>query len=476
MNQSKMRDLTQGSVKKHILNLSYPMTIGMIGMIIFNLVDAYYIGKLGVEQLAAIAFTFPVVLVVNSMAAGIGLGSSVLLSKFVGKRDLKSGRELIFTSFLLGLLVNVLLMTLGMLTIDQLFSLLGAEGMILTYIKQYMIVWFAGLLVLVIPQIGNNLIRALGDTKTPSLVMGIAAITNVFLDPLFIFGYGPIPGFGVRGAAIATVISRSITMIATIYILGYREKIFKWMSLSMKKILQYWKKILFIGIPNALIQIAVPIGLGIITRILSSYGNDVVAGFGIASKIEIFALAYINALAIVIGPFVGQNYGAKSFKRIEEAVEFSTKLALGFGLVSVVILLGFAESLAGIFTDNERVVASIVKYLTFVPIGYGLYGIMKMSVTVLNVLNRPVTATVVIGMQVFGIYIPLALLGSKLIGIEGVFGALPISYLVGALWGRFQLQKNMKEFLTAKATQGYYMNEGINQNGAAIVNETDACE
>lgn len=450
MTQSKKIDLTQGRVKKQVLNLSYPMTIGMIGMIIFNLVDAYYIGKLGVQQLAAVAYTFPVVLVVNSMAAGIGLGSSVLLSKFIGQKEGKRSEELIFTSFLLGLVANVFLMILGLLTSDKLFGLLGAEGMILEYVDQYMTVWFTGLLVVVVPQIGNNLIRALGDTKTPSIVMGIAAVTNVVLDPLFIFGFGPIPGFGVKGAAIATVLSRSITMVATFYILGHREKIVRWMSLSVKQTFQYWKQILYIGIPNALIQIAVPIGLGIVTRILSGYGSDVVAGFGIASKIEIFALAYINALAIVIGPFVGQNFGAEKLDRIEEAVGFSTKLVLGFGLLSAVFLFGFGEALARLFTDNEKVLLAIVKYLTFVPVSYGLYGIMKISVTVLNVLNRPIEATVVIGTQVFGIYVPLALIGSSIIGIEGVFGALSVSYLLGALWGRYRLRRNMKLLYTEK--------------------------
>ena len=445
MDQKNKKDLTTGGVKKQIMNLSLPMTIGMLGMIIFNLVDTYFIGKLGVEQLAAITFTFPVVLIVNSMAAGIGLGSSVLLSKFVGKKEVEKSEELIFTSFLLGILVNIILMILGMLTIQPLFTLLGAEGILLTYIQDYMGVWFAGLLAVVIPQIGNNLIRALGDAKTPSLVMGIAALTNVILDPMFIFGFGPIPAFGIKGAAIATVLSRGITMVATIYILAYREKIFRWMALSWSRIFQYWRQILFIGVPNALIQIAVPLGLGIVTRILSGYGNDVVAGFGIASKIEIFALAYINALAIVIGPFVGQNYGAGNGERIEEAIAFSWKLALGFGFSSALILFIFSESLAGIFTANGSVTATVVEYLAYVPIGYGFYGIMKISATVMNVLNQPIKAALVIGFQVFVVYIPLAMVGSKFFGAQGVFGALSVSYMTGAMGGAYWLKRNLNK-------------------------------
>lgn len=446
MSQKKKTDLTKGSVKKHMLNLSYPLTLGMLGMILFNLVDTFYISKLGVNQLAAITFTFPVVLIVNSMAAGIGLGSAVLLSKSVGKRDMRSGEELIFTSFLLGLIVNILLMVFGVLLIQPIFTFLGAEGILLSHIYDYMIVWYGGLIVLVIPQIGNNLIRALGDTRTPSVVMAVAALTNVVLDPLFIFGYGPIPGFGVKGAAIATVLSRGITMIATIYILVYREKLFKWMTLKQIQVFQYWKKILYIGIPNALIQIAVPLGLGFVTRIISGYGNDVVAGFGIASKIEIFALAYINALAIVIGPFVGQNYGAGRYDRIEEAIGFSMKIAVGFGLFTAAVLFGFGEPLARIFTTTGSVSFTVVLYLAIVPISYGLYGMMKISVTVLNVLNRPFESMLVVAIQVFAIYIPLALVASKLFGVWGVFGALSLSYLVGALWGRKRLLRNLAAF------------------------------
>lgn len=436
-------NLVQGNILNKLLRMTFPMMLGMLGMIIFNLVDAYYIGKLGPNQLAAITFTFPVVLVINSLSAGIALGSSVLFSQFVGESDKKSSEELICSSFILGIIVNTILMTIGIFTIELIFKLLGARGIILEYIYNYMIVWYSGLIVIVIPQIGNNLIRALGDTKTPGIIMAIAAITNVILDPIFIFGFGPIPSFSIQGAAIATVISRSITLIPAIYILKYRENLIKFIRLPFNTIYTYWKKILFIGVPNALIQMSLPFGIGIVTKILSSYGTNVIAGFGIANKIELFALVFINSLAVVIGPFVGQNYGAKKYDRIKTALKLSEKISLFISVAIMIILYFLSKSIAGIFSDNKDVINTTIQYLSIVPLTYGFYGIIKISATTLNVLNKPIKSSLLILIQTFIFYIPLAIIGSKLFGITGVFLSLSLSYIFSSIISHFLVKKEI---------------------------------
>lgn len=446
MQKTRKAKLTKGNVSKQLINLSLPMIVGMLGMIAFNLIDTFFIGQLGAEQLAAMSFTFPVVLIIHSIAGGVALGSSSIISKLVGEEDHYQISRLSAASLILGFVVNILLTSIGLFTIKPLFSLLGAKGNILIYIKEYMTVWYLGMIMLVIPQIGNNIIRALGDTKIPSLIMAVAAITNVILDPLLIFGIGPFPNLGIQGAAIATVISRTLTFIVALYVLKYREKLITFEKITFSKLIDSWKRILYIGVPNALIQMALPIGAGIITRLLSTYGTKVVASFGVATKIESFALAFTGALAIVIGPFTGQNLGARKFDRVTKGYKTVEMFSLVTGIALALILGIFSKPIAAVFNKDLEVINTIVLYIRIVPIAYAFQGILRIGSTILNVLNKPFHSSTLIVIQIFVLYVPLAILGSKLFGITGIFGALSLSYLVSGILAHFETKRQFVKY------------------------------
>ncbi|SHJ33985.1 putative efflux protein, MATE family [Dethiosulfatibacter aminovorans DSM 17477] len=444
--QKKAR-LTSGNVSKQLLNLYIPMIAGMLGMITFNLIDTFFIGQLGSEQLAAMSFTFPVVLVIHSIAAGVALGSSAIISKLVGEEDHCQISRLSTASLILGFIVNILLAAIGLITIKPLFSLMGAKGITLVYIKEYMTIWYLGMIMLVIPQIGNNIIRALGDTKVPSLIMAVAAITNAILDPLLIFGIGPFPDLGIQGAAIATVISRTLTFIVALYVLKYREQLITFDKISFSKLIESWKKILYIGVPNALVQMSLPIGAGIITRLLSTYGTEAVASFGVATKIESFALSFTGALAIAIGPFIGQNLGAKKFNRAAKSYKTVEMFSIIIGIVLALVLGIFSKPIAAIFNDDSNVINTITLYIRIVPIAYAFQGILRIGSTVLNVLNKPFHSSTLIVIQIFILYVPLATLGSKLFGLTGIFGALSLSYLISGTIAHFETKRQLKIYM-----------------------------
>lgn len=446
MPKTSSAKLTKGNVSSQLISLALPMIVGMLGMIIFNLVDTYFIGRLGAEQLAAMSFTFPVVLVINSIAAGVALGSSAIISKLFGEGDHQQVAKLSTASLILGFVVSILLTSIGLLTIKPLFTLLGAQENTLLYIKEYMTIWYWGMIMLVIPQIGNNIIRALGDTKIPSLIMAVAAVTNVILDPLLIFGIGPFPSLGIRGAALATVISRSLTFIVALYVLKYREELINFRKIAFKEIIDSWRRILYIGIPNALIQMALPIGAGVITRLLSTYGTKVVAGFGVATRIESFALAFTGALVVAIGPFIGQNLGAKKYDRITKGHQMVEMFSIIIGVVLAIILGIFAKPIAAIFNQDSKVIQTIVIYIRIVPIAYAFQGILRIGSAVLNVLNKPFHSSTLILIQIFVLYVPLALLGSRLFGITGIFGALSLSYFISGTLAHFEIKRQFKKF------------------------------
>lgn len=424
--------LTEGNVKKTLIDKTIPMIFGILGLIIFNIVDTYFVSRLGTEQLAALTFTFPVVLVLNSIALGIGTGTVAALSRVIGKGDSRHTIRIATDSLTLGVILVLVFVVLGLMTIEPLFRLLGATDAVMPYIHSYMRIWYLGVVFVVIPMVGNNSIRAMGDTRTPGMVMMIAALVNTILDPILIFGLGTFPRLGVAGAAIATVFSRMTTFAVALYVLGIREKVLSFRNVQLSEIWASWKMILFIGLPNALAKMIMPMGIGIITGLLARHSIEAVAGYGVAAKIERFATILVMALAVIITPFVGQNFGARKIERIKE----SMKLSYRFALVSsglIYLLLVFASGMvAKVFSEDPEVINVIRLYLFIVPIGYGCLGILQIAVGVLNALHKPYEATALAVGQMFIICVPLAMIGSGLWGVKGIFGALLASFVLAA--------------------------------------------
>jgi len=297
-------------------------------------------------------------------------------------------------------------------------------------------VWYPGMIFVIVPMIGNNSIRATGDTRTPGTVMVIGAMVNAALDPLLIFGLGPFPALGITGAAAATLIGRSVTFSVALYVLIVREGLVIFEPPKLKAVLHSWGQILFIGIPNAASKMIIPLGAGVVTRILSDYGPAVVAGYGVATRIEFFSMAVVNALASVIGPFIGQNIGAGLSRRVREGFRMSEYYCLAIGGLLFLIFQVLGTPIAGIFNDDPEVVNTTIRYLKIVSLAYGLQGFYMIVTAGLNVLKQPVKAASLSLLQMFGFTVPLGLAGSYFFGPVGVFAGVLISYTLTGLTAR----------------------------------------
>jgi putative MATE family efflux protein len=435
----KKARLTEGSVGKTLTTLTIPMVFGIVGIVAFNLVDTFFVGRLGTDELSALSFTFPVVLIINSIAQGLGVGAAAVISRAIGAGDHKQVQRLTTDSLVLSFSLVVLFAIAGQLTIEPVFRMLGANPHILSLTTQYMRIWYFGVAFVVIPMVGNNAIRATGDTKTPAAIMIVAVICNFVLDPLLIFGIGPFPRLGLRGAAIATVFSRATTFIVSLSILHFREKMLAFVLPAARTVIQSWKRILYIGIPNAGTRMIMPLAIGVITRIVASYGKEAVAGYGVSSRVEFFALTVVMALRSVIAPFFGQNWGAGRFDRLRSGSTLSARFSIFWGLFVYGLLFIFARPIATLFNDNPEVVSTVIIYLRIVPIGYGLQGILLISTASLNVLNKPLHAALIAILQMFALYVPLAFAGSKLFGLPGVFASLAFVYCIAGIGSHFLL-------------------------------------
>lgn len=433
--------LLEGPVGPTLSRLAVPMVFGILSMVAYNLADTFFVGQLGSDQLAALSFTFPVVLTIASLAQGIGMGTSAVVSRAVGAAQYDRVRRLTADSLILGLTVVGVFAGVGLLTIDPLFALLGARGVILDYIREYMEVWYLGMIFVVVPMIGNNIIRATGDSRTPGMVMVIGAAANVILDPLLIFGLGPLPALGIRGAATATLIGRGITFCVAMYVLIVREKLLTLQTDPIKEVFRSWLEILHIGIPTAGARMIIPVGQGVVTRIIAGYGAAAVAGYGVATRIEFFSLAALNALSSVVPAFIGQNFGAGKIDRVREGFREARNFSFYVGGAFFLVYLFLAPRIAGLFNADPTVVATASLYMRVVSVAYAGQGLYLVVNAGLNVLRRPLTAAGLGAMEMFALIVPLALLGSHLAGVTGIVAGIAVSYAVTGLAAWFTVMR-----------------------------------
>ncbi len=427
-----------------LIQMSLPMMVGLIGVVSLNLIDAYFIGKLGTHALAAIGYTFPAILLQGAISGGLGVGTSAIVSRAIGQNNDKLVKRLTTDSLILSVIVVVLLVIIGQLTIDSLFRTMGADSSSMLMIKDYMRIWYLGLPFVVIPMVGNGAIRATGNTVIPATVMIVAMVTNGILDPILIFGFGPIPAMGIKGAALATVIARFTTMCISLGYLIFRLKMIDSVKPKLAELLDNWKNLLHIGLPAGITRIFLPLSMGFITRLVSGYGLDAVAAMGIGLKVEMFSLVPMMALSTVMIPFIGQNLGAGNLDRIKKGYTTAVKISLIWGVILFISYQFFGKNIGSLFNSNTDIHNIIYNYLIIASTGYGLLGIIEVSSAIFNVLHKPFSAAALHFLRMAVLYIPLAILGSRILGLKGIFIASAISGILTGVAAIIVIKRTFK--------------------------------
>ena len=427
--------LTEGAVLRSLAGLAFPMLGGIFAVIAFNFADTYFVAQLGTRALVAMSFTFPVVMVPIGIAFGLGTGTTAVVSQAIGRGDPSVIKRLASDSLSLSFLTVLFFSAIGMLTIDPLFLLLGATPDILPLIRDYMMIWYPGMVFLVVPMVANANIRASGDTKLPALIMGCATIFNIILDPILIFGLFGAPRMELRGAALSTVIARGGAMIGALLILHFRDRLLDFKTPGLKDVWNSWKQIVYIAIPATVTNILQPLGLALVTRIIALQGPEVVAAWGAGSRVTAFSLIPVFALCSGLVPFVGQNWGAEKFSRVLKAQKYAHRFAFAWGILVAIVLHFSANQVASIFSEEPDVVTEIVRYLWIIPVGYALVGIFSVTEETLNAIGKPIIATVSTLIHMFALYVPLAFAGSYFYGVVGLLAGLAIADTLGGLVG-----------------------------------------
>lgn len=428
------RDLTQGSLPKHIGRLAGPMAIGILAIMTMNLVDTYFVGQLGTDQLAAMSFTFPVAFFVSSLTMGMGVGVTSVVSRAVGRKDHDKARRVTTDALALATFVVAIISVVGYLTIEPVFTLLGATPKLMPMIEEYMSIWYLGAALLVIPMVGNAAIRSTGDTRTPAVIMIVVALMNIILDPILIFGIGSWEGLGIGGAATASVVARCAALGASTWILRFREDLITFeRPADPSEVLQSWRDVARVGAPAGATRSVVPLTSALITALVASYGTDAVAGYGAATRVEAFALVISNGLTSSLGPLVGQNWGAGKKERVYRAIIYTCGAVAVVSIVLWGLLAAFGENLARIFTDSPRAIEVFGMYVAIVPAGHALQGAFRSMSNTWNAIDRPIPAAALSLLRTVVLIAPLAWLGSELFDLRGIFWGVMLANSVAGI-------------------------------------------
>ena len=417
--------IVSGPVGDVLYKLTLPMVIGIVAVFFFNLVDTFFISLLGTQSLAAVSFTMPIAMVVMNLAIGLGIAASALIARATGEKNNTLAQHYVIAALLLTLALAGIMLVAGLMFNDQLFGLLGANDALLPLIWQYMQFFWPGIVVMML----------------------VSAVLNAILDPILIFGIGPIEGMGVAGAALASTLCWLIVVLVMLYSLA-KIDLLHWGILTLKQIFSIWQRLIALGIPAMITNVLVPVASAFLLAMIAPMGEQAVAAFGVGARIEPFVIVAILALTSTLPVFVGQNFSAGQHERIWQALSIAVRFILVWQVFVWLVLWGISPYLATIFSQDPIVLDKIVSYLMIMPVGYAGMGIVLCANSALNALQKTSVSMLLNLVRLSIFYVPLAWLGGHFYGFEGLLlGASAGNLIAGCIvWGLIKKAQDKQMF------------------------------
>ena len=414
---------TRGPIGKTMIGTAFAMLAGTLAMSGYNIVDTYFVGNLGKVPMAAMGFTFPVIMLIGCVFRGLGIGMMTTAAHAVGRGKKKKAAILISNGILLTAVLSVFLAIAGMMTSRWIFRIMGASEEALPQVVAYMDIWYFGCVTAALSMTGNDLLIAVGDSRRASLMMIIGLLLNGILDPIFIFGWGGVPAMGIRGAALATVAAQFIAAVLVLYLLWKQHRLLRFGPFPWRELKSSWNMVLRFAVPSSIGMLMMPIGSGIVTWITARFGDAAVAATAAAGRLEMVAFVFPMALGISITPMVGQNFGARLYDRIRACRKFAMRFAFLFLLGMAVIYFFAAEFLVRQFSPDPEVRKIMVSCMHIIPWGFGMVEIHRYSGFFYTGCGRPAVSAWLNAFRILGLMIPFSLVALVFRSLDGLFYA-----------------------------------------------------
>ncbi|SIS56517.1 putative efflux protein, MATE family [Roseivivax lentus] len=432
-------DLNDKSVPRALWQVSAPMAIGILGVLSVGLADSYFLARAGEDELAAIGFIYPVIVAITSLSIGLSAGTSAVVSQALGANggDDSASARLALHALIVAASAATLVAGLLYVAASWLFGLMGAEGAVLDGILAYMPWWCAGFPFIVAGQSLNAVFRAGGEARIAASVMMSQAIINIVLDPILIFGFGPVPALGIEGAGIATATARILAFLGCLAF-AIRTARLDISNCSLTGFGTSAWRIVKVGGPASLSNAINPAGMAAVTAAVAIIGASAVGGFGAATRVQNLLFVPMLALSAGIGPVVGQAWGAGDKARARETVRLTFLLCLGYGIAVSALLWLTAGPIARVMTNGLQAVPYAEQYLRWVSVSFFGYGILVTANAAMNAREKPLFSLSLSLGRIGLLYVPLAWVGAYTLGYSGILAAAVAANL-GAVLGAIVL-------------------------------------
>ncbi|OUS02245.1 MATE family efflux transporter [Flavobacteriales bacterium 33_180_T64] len=446
----KEQEFTSGSIRRAVFMLSIPMILEMLMESIFAVVDIFYVSKVSVNAVATIGLTESVVTLVYAVAIGLSMAATAIVARRIGEKDREGASQAAVQVILLGVVVAAIISVFGIIFPKEILELMGGEPDLIAEGYGYTQILLGGNITIMLLFLINAIFRGAGDASIAMWTLILSNGLNIILDPMFIFGFGPIPAFGVEGAAIATTIGRGTAVIFQLLVLFY----------GWSKIKVGFKDIVLrIGVMLNLIKVSLG-GIGqfligtsswvVLMRIMSEFGSEVLAGYTIAIRVMMFTFMPAWGMSNAAATLVGQNLGAKQPERAEKSVWKTSKYCAYFmGLVSIAYLV-FAPEIISWFTQEPNVVENGSLCLRVIAAGYIFYAYGMVVINSFNGAGDTMTPTIINFVCFWLFQLPFAYLMAVTFnfGPMGVFLAIVLAEvlisIIAIIWfkkGHWKLKK-----------------------------------
>ncbi|WP_299218858.1 MATE family efflux transporter [uncultured Aquimarina sp.] len=446
----KEQQFTSGSIRRAVFMLAIPMILEMIMESIFALVDIYWVSSLGENAIATVGLTESVITLIYAVAIGLSMGVTAIVARRVGEEDIEGASQAAVQAIFLGILVAVIISAIGIVFPKEILALMGGEPDLIADGYGYTQVLLGGNITIMLLFLINAVFRGAGDASVAMKVLIFSNLLNIILDPLFIFGFGPIPGFGVQGAAIATTIGRGSAVLLQLVILFFgwsKIKVtFKDVVLHSKVMINLIKVSLG-GIGQFIIGTSSWVFL---MRIMAEFGSEVLAGYTIAIRVLMFTLMPSWGMSNAAATLVGQNLGAGKPERAEQSVWKTGKYNAYFMIFVSVLYLIFAEVIIRIFSVEPEVVKYGALSLRVIAAGYVFYAYGMVVIQSFNGAGDTKTPTIINFFCFWVFQLPFAYLAAIVFdwGAMGVFLAITFAEIliavVGIIWFKKGNWKSVK--------------------------------
>jgi putative MATE family efflux protein len=429
------RDLTTGSIPRHLVAFSLPMLAGSALQVSHSFVNAIWVGRfLGEEALAAVTLSQPIIFIIIASAAGLMMAPNILVAQDAGARDWERLQRVVQTSYALFGALSFVMLALGLLNIEGLLRLLNAPPDVFAMAGGYLrvILWtmpFSFWLFLI-----GSMLRGIGDSKSPVYFQVVAVILNTILDPLLIFGLLGLPELGLIGTAWATIISQGVAVAGLLIYVAKKRQLINphWRRLRVHAATA--GLLLRIGLPSAVQQSVVSISLFGLTRFVAAFGPDAIAAFGAGMRIDGVAFLPALTMGMATATLSGQNLGARQFGRVNEVFRWGILFSGGISLLISLVVISFPEVLIRAFIRDPEVISIGSRYLRIVGLNYALYAVMFVSNGVINGAGHTLITTIISIIALWGVRLPLAwYLGHRLDSVDGIWYGMLVSVGVGML-------------------------------------------